>query len=624
MLAQGSVARLNCMRRTLMHCNNLVFRPNDDLDEAQGRREPMSLKKFAKGDACWSTHKTILGWNIDSLQRTVKLPAHRRERLLQLLDATKHKKSVPLKTFQQRLGELRSMAMGLPGARGLFSHLQSALSTHRTYTHVRLTKPARNALADFELLALGISSRPTRISEIIPSRHPTFVGVCDAAPVGMGGIWLPPPHDPRPPLLWRWPTPTHLTQHITTDTTSGTVTINDLELVAILIHADILASTFDVRKTTLATCCDNVAAVAWSRRGSITSDGPSAYILRAISLHQRAHRYLHSLSHMPGQANSIADDASCLHHLSDQLLLQPFQYTLSTDATLAPSPTITRHHFLDDLRLATQTARESVSSSRAHAVEKVWLTTWVLFCQELGFHPLLTYAPDKIPILQVFATRVRDGRASRSRRPVHADTVADELLHVAKTFTSLGARDPRLTDSGQIDPRLSALIKGMKNRDPAPNRVQPIPVQLLHSAHHLATLAGDPASLACIDMAWIAFFYLLRAGEYCLTSDNLPICGRHISLCVGSTPINPFECPLANLNRVTTLAITFENQKNRQRGEMVAHACSCHSYACPTRLLARRIAYLCSHGADTSSPLCSYFLTQQRHLVTSTNITTLL
>jgi hypothetical protein len=73
---------------------------------------------------------------------------------------------------------------------------------------------------------------------------------------------------------------------------------------------------------------------------------------------------------------------------------------------------------------------------------------------------------DKVPILRVFATRIRDGRSSRSGDPVRSGRVSDEVLAVSKGFTDLGAVDPRLNVFGAIDKRLSTLYKGMKNQDP--------------------------------------------------------------------------------------------------------------------------------------------------------------
>ena len=104
-LAQGSRPRLNRLRRTLLHCNDPVS--NDAEDSRQGRREPISAKKLSRGDACWTTFKTILGWNVDTLQKTVELPPHRKTKLLSLLDDFRHRQTATLLEWQKLLGELR-------------------------------------------------------------------------------------------------------------------------------------------------------------------------------------------------------------------------------------------------------------------------------------------------------------------------------------------------------------------------------------------------------------------------------------------------------------------------------------------------------------------------------------
>ena len=43
------------------------------------------MKKFRKGDGTWSTHKVMLGWLIYTVTGTVTLPAHRVDRLHEIL-----------------------------------------------------------------------------------------------------------------------------------------------------------------------------------------------------------------------------------------------------------------------------------------------------------------------------------------------------------------------------------------------------------------------------------------------------------------------------------------------------------------------------------------------------------
>ncbi len=125
-MAQGTAPRLNRIRRGLLHLNDLVFRPNDRQD-TQERKEHVSTKKPEKGDACWSTRKQVLGWDLDMIHNTLKLHPHHLERLLTILGAVRDRKRIGVCAMHKPLGELRSMVLGIPGGRGIFSQLQFAL-----------------------------------------------------------------------------------------------------------------------------------------------------------------------------------------------------------------------------------------------------------------------------------------------------------------------------------------------------------------------------------------------------------------------------------------------------------------------------------------------------------------
>ena len=56
-----------------------------DFYDKLSRRDPISVKKLRKGDCSWSTLKTMLGWILDTVNMTIKLPQHREERLGEIL-----------------------------------------------------------------------------------------------------------------------------------------------------------------------------------------------------------------------------------------------------------------------------------------------------------------------------------------------------------------------------------------------------------------------------------------------------------------------------------------------------------------------------------------------------------
>ena len=270
-----------------------------------------------------------------------------------------------------------------------------------------------------------------------------------------------------------------------------------------------------------------------------------------------------------------------------------------------------RNEFYRDASVAQATARQSVNYDRSKAQTTVWERIWLPFLKSLNIDdPLLRGIEDKIPILCVCATRIRDGRLSRSRQPVSGKHAADEIFQIAATFTLLGAPDPRKNSLGNIDPRLSRMYRTWRNSDPAPSRVKPCPIQILHQAQHLINTARQPSpyDVAAMDMAWIAFFFLLRINEWAKSRHHDPLRLRDINFVRHGTVLDWHTCTPTDLFEATHVTVTFDTQKNRVRGETVAHARTAHQWACPVRALARRFLYLRLHGANRDTFLCSIYL----------------
>ena len=346
--AQGSKRRLNRVRRILMHAIDDVMRPVDS-DDPTFRKQPISVKKLRQGDACWSTIKKVLGWIIDSVAMTISLPPRRLQRLAELLASIPETQSrLAIDKWHQILGELRSMSLALPGSRGLFSSLQAALQSSDG-KRLRLTKSFHDALAEFEWIRSDLASRPTRLQELVPT-NPTLLGAHDASGIGAGGVWFPGATaiprrarvlsiDPdgakrrhrltsNRPVLWRYIFPEHIRARLVSfKNPTGDITNSDLELAGSLFQQEAAAQCFDVRECTTKDATDNIATMYWSRKGSTTSTGPPAKLLRIASIHQRHHRYLNLKDYLEGKRNSMADDASRFVNMSPTDLLTYFNST---------------------------------------------------------------------------------------------------------------------------------------------------------------------------------------------------------------------------------------------------------------------------------------------------------
>ena len=311
-------------RRTLFHNLDRVFRKND-AEDPPTRKEPNAINKLKKGDASINTIKRALGWDLDGFNRMLKVPSHRTERALTTLSTLAQQTRVGRKTWESMLGDLRNLTPGIPGGRGQFSMLQAALVEAKD--RIRITDSVKAQLEDLYCLVKGLDDRATHMEELVPEVDPRFIGASDAAKAGMGGIWLPPNEEGSywPPLLWRQPFTVEVQRQVVgVNCPRGQITNSDLELAATVAQQAVLANCYPVEKTTTHTFCDNTPAVAWQQKGSTTSKGAAAYLLRVAALHQRHHKYLSKVEYLPGRSNVMADDASRRWDLTDQNLLTHF------------------------------------------------------------------------------------------------------------------------------------------------------------------------------------------------------------------------------------------------------------------------------------------------------------
>ena len=381
--AQGPPARLRRLRRQLFHINDQVMRPNDDADSPL-RKNPISDSKLAKGDALWSTLKVVLGWLVDTVKKTIELPPHRQARLRDLLLKFSNLRRISTTQAHRLLGELRSMALGLPGSAGMLSLLQNALTTAlRHKRRVLLNRPTRDHLRDLLSLARNVGDRPTHIAELFP-QHPAHVaGCCDASKLGFGGVIFPAPDLQIPPIVWRTPVPADLQARlISDDNPNGTVTNSDLELAGTVLHEAILTR-YPLRECTILTGSDNKAAIAWRHKGSNSLAGPSAYLLREVALLQRRYRYTSRLTFVNGPSNTAADTASRRFDLTDSQLLalldqshpqtQPWRmHPIPPDAH---SRVITALHGRRPETPLDMTVQELPTASGTSAGSRTWLTS---------------------------------------------------------------------------------------------------------------------------------------------------------------------------------------------------------------------------------------------------------
>jgi len=116
------------------------------------------------------------------------------------------------------------------------------------------------------------------------------------------------------------------------------------------------------------------------------------------------------------------------------------------------------------------------------------------------------------------------------------------------------------------------MFSAWKKEDSPPSRVEPVPMIILLRAAELAAAAGNSArDQANIDCIWMAFYFLLRPGEYANASGEAkhPFRLEDVECKIGHERIFDFHLAsvLAQLLAATFTSLTFTDQKNGIKGE---------------------------------------------------------
>jgi hypothetical protein len=147
-------------------------------------------KNQQKGEGQWDTRKEILGYMLDSINRTVQLPTNRADNLIKEVRATLRKTRVQLKRFWSIVGRLQHAARILSAARGFFTPLYNALKGLLASIGLSGHGEVRHALLDVAKNVIhNLASRPTHVKELVQQLL-NYAGYCNASAFGAGGIWF--------------------------------------------------------------------------------------------------------------------------------------------------------------------------------------------------------------------------------------------------------------------------------------------------------------------------------------------------------------------------------------------------------------------------------------------------
>jgi hypothetical protein len=226
--------------------------------------------------------------------------------------------------------------------------------------------------------------------------------------------------------------------------------------------------------------------------------------------------------------------------------------------------------------------------------------------------PKLTNIPtaQRIELITAFAEHVRHGSCGR-RQQVRAGTVQVAVCAIGKTFEMDGRPNPLYRAEGRYWLPLERQIEGYRRQDPPSQCKLAVPVSLVEYLVQLGASSNSPKLQATCDACTIAFYYLLRVGEYTSHRRNDRRRTQQFRVCDvtfydHTHTIIPSTAPLLTLLTAAKATMRITNQKNGARGTIISHDTS-NTVACPVRALARCVHHILSHPLGSTQDIISTY-----------------
>ena len=244
----------------------------------------------------------------------------------------------------------------------------------------------------------------------------------------------------------------------------------------------------------------------------------------------------------------------------------------------------------------------------------------------MGVDPTLQNTPfqECVSSLRGYAAAIRKGKFSRQPSQVRATTVGSALTAVGKACEMVhGVNPTKKEGSDKFVARLQQTLDGWRKDDPPCKKELPVeadvPEWLVDKALEMG--AGDK-DLAIADLIQVAFYYLLRVGEYThkagtrdsrsRAKQTQPFRMKDVAFFgwnksrqrIYRLPRTASDEEILNSKCVT---LQLDNQKNGWKGVCINHEHNGDPIHCGTRAIARRYIHIRRHTNDMDTPLYTFY-----------------
>jgi hypothetical protein len=234
---------------------------------------------------------------------------------------------------------------------------------------------------------------------------------------------------------------------------------------------------------------------------------------------------------------------------------------------------------------------------------------WCGFARRVNQHPFLpglqrtTDHVERSHLFLAFAGALRDGQYGNGRQ-ASGSRITETLRWCALFMFSRNLADPRRASPGQhsLDRCISSYLEKCKEADPPSQPQQALPNTSIRLIA-LTFFATQSRRLHVVaDLVVLAFFFLLRVGEYTPSSQSrrtIPLAETDVKLWRGIVEIS-HDSTLEELLTADGVTICLQNQKNGHKNALLHHYSSRDAVLDPVKSVARLVhsARACARGTS--------------------------
>ncbi len=257
---------------------------------------------------------------------------------------------------------------------------------------------------------------------------------------------------------------------------------------------------------------------------------------------------------------------------------------------------------------------------------------WIQYVKPLGIDPYLqeTLFQWKLRALTGFAARARQGCFGAGRK-IKACTVSEYLASIGQTIALASRTNPlKVAGSNKYLPRIQISLDGWKQQDLPTIKKLPVESDVPELLTIKGQISGSAKDNAIGDLTTIAFYYLLRVGEY-TTKTMRPNTKRTMQFKMeditffklntnGQLECLPRSASNADILSADGATLKLENQKNGYKGVCIYQESNGDAIHCPVHTLGCRFIHIRENKGGPKTFICAYWHKTKQHNVTAEDI----